>query len=153
MDYAREFQLEDLNYVAEHMRPEDIEEVTALGSSPLSALTTSVENSKVLFTLIDPENKPTALLGVANGIFPGWGAVWLLGTPSIERYRMTFLRNAKKVLPVLYEKSDSEVLYNYVYSKNDVHITWLRWMGFKFLRRVRLPPYDHEFLEFVRLRG
>jgi hypothetical protein len=153
MKYARPLILGDIEYIAANMRHEDVEEAAALGSMPLDALRTSCDVSNVLYTLVDPDGKPAALLGVAPGSYPRFGAIWMLGTPSIEQYRMTFLKNCKLAMPTLFEESGSDALYNYTYSGNPVHHSWLQWMGFTFIRKVSLPPHNKDFYEFVKLRG
>lgn len=151
--YVRACTPDDLTYVAEHMREADKEEAGALGLSPLHALTSSFDNSKVVYTLVEPSKSPCAILGVSHSpLGASWGAIWLLGTDGIERHPMTFLRHSEPVLNALFKESGSTVLYNYVYGKNELHQKWLQWLGFRFLRRVNLPPYDKEFIEFAKLR-
>ena len=152
MKYTRPFDWKDADYVAQNMRIEDVEECAASGFTPLRALTLSAESAISLRTLVDPEGNQAAVLGVSPSSFPRFGAVWMLGTPSIEKYKMTFLRNSKLSLPILYEETGYDALYNYTYANNSVHHAWLRWLGFTFFRNAELPPYKREFYEFIRLR-
>lgn len=152
--YVRSATAEDVEFVAAHMRRQDADEAGALGFSPLHALRMSRDNSIVSYTLTEPDGTPGAVLGVTPGSFgPQWGAVWLLGTPSIEKFPMTFLRHSKGVLDALFERTGKEGLYNFTHEANEVHHKWLRWLGFRFLRKVSLPPFDETFIEFAKLRN
>jgi hypothetical protein len=152
--YVRLPTWDDIAHVAANMRHNDMEEVRALGFSPLEGLQKSVDNAKLCYTLITPDQEPCAILGVGNSpIDPSWGALWLLGTPAIEQFPKTFVRNSKIVLDDLFERSECTVLYNYCHNKNALHKRWLKWLNFTFLRTVQLPPYGEEFVEFVKLRN
>lgn len=154
IDYARPATLSDLKLVAENMREEDIEEAGAFLLSPLDALTQGFHNSQVCYTLISPEGEPGAILGVTpNEVYPSFGLIWMLGTPVIEKYPMTFLRNTKSAVGILFDQTGYDAFFNYTYASNTVHHKWLKWSGFTFLRKVTLPPLDKEFYEFITLRG
>lgn len=117
----------DIDYVAEHMRPEDIEECAAGGLSPLSALIIGWQSGDT-WALITPLGDPCAILGVHETEEPGCGKIWMLGTPEIEKYPMTFLKNCRPVLDELFK--DYKLLSNWSYYKNEVHHKWLQWLGF-----------------------
>lgn len=153
MNYLARPTEQDIEHVANNMRPEDIEECLATGLDPLTALRTSISHSSVCYSIIDQHGTPYALMGVGQGVYDGWGAVWLLGTKGIEQNTVTFLRHSKDVLDMLYAESGFHVFYNYTFSNNTLHHRWLKWLGFKFIRRVTLPPTNSEFIEFARLRG
>lgn len=152
-NYFRTTERGDLEYVAAYMRHNDIEEVRALGFSPLDGLQRSANNAKLCYSLITPDGYPCAITGVGHSsVGPEWGAVWLLGTSDIEKFPQTFLRNSKAILDNMFEESGCTVLYNYCHGKNTLHQRWLRWLDFKFLRIVELPPSAEQFIEFVKLR-
>lgn len=154
IDYARPATMDDVRHVAENMREEDIEEVGAFMLSPLTALTIGFNNSDLCYTLLSPEGEPAAIMGISpQPYFKGFGSIWLLGTPLIEKYPMTFLRNTKPVLQGMFEDTGYDAFYNYTYAKNLLHHKWLKWTGFTFLRKVNLPPLNEEFFEFIILRG
>lgn len=122
----------DLEYVAQHMRPEDIEECAAGGKEPFAALSEGWFAGKS-WVLLTPDETPAAILGVHKTDTPGYGMVWMLGTPAIEQHPITFLRHSKPVLDELF--SEYALLYNYTYYKNEVHHKWLRWLGFTLSER------------------
>lgn len=145
---------DDVRFVANNMRQEDIEEAGALGLLPLDALLLSYYHAKVSYTLREPDGTPCAVLGASPGQYaPTWGAVWLLGTKGMSKHPKTVIKNSKQALDLLFEQSGYEVLYNYTYAENRLHHSWLRWLGFHFLREVNLPPFNKEFIEFVKLRN
>lgn len=146
---------DDVDFVSKHMREEDKEECMAGGLMPNHALSLSYEGALVSYTLLTPNSYiPAAILGVGLSNFgPHMGVIWMLGTDDIRKYKVTFLKNCKPMLNDLYEITNRECFYNYTYSKNTLHHAWLKWLGFKFLREVQLPPDGQTFLEFVRLKG
>lgn len=154
IDYARPATLDDVEYVAEHMREEDIEEAGAFGLPPLEALTIGFNNSNICQTLLTPDGTPCAIAGISpSTIHPTWGAIWMLGTHHIEEVPITFIRHSRKAIKALFEATEYDAFFNYTYARNTVHHKWLKWCGFTFLRKVELPPFDQEFFEFVSLRG
>jgi hypothetical protein len=145
---------DDVYFVVDNMRDEDIEECMACGRTALDALSRSFEVSEVTYTLMSPDGHPAAILGVTDGpLGEHFGIVWMLGTNDIKKHKMHFLRACKAGLDSLFAECGKEALYNYTYANNSLHHVWLRWLGFTFLRQVELPPYGHSFYEFVRLRG
>lgn len=51
-------------------------------------------------------------------------------------------------------QAQTPILFNCVDQRNEVHINWLRWLGFKFVRII--PEYGIQklpFIEFVRIRN
>jgi hypothetical protein len=145
---------DDVYYIADNMREEDQDECRAGGLTPLDALSLSFDGSQVAYTLFEPVSLvPAAVLGVSHGALgPGFGNVWMLGTDGIRKHKFAFLRRCKPFVDSLFEETGYDALYNYTYVENKLHHAWLKWLGFKFIREVELPPYGHCFYEFVRLR-
>lgn len=134
--------IEDVEYLSQNLRPEDVEECLASGVTPLDALRHGFACSTPCLTGVTPD--PAAMFGVAPG-----GLVWLLGTPAIEKHSVAFLRRSHAALEVLH--ADNDLLWNYTFAKNTLHHRWLKWLGFKFLRKVELQ--GNQFYEFARLKG
>lgn len=152
-DLIRPTTQDDIEFIAENIRKEDAEECEAAGFSPAAGLALSKGTSIVCKTLLTPDTlQPGAVMGVCPGFSPSWGAIWLLGTDDIKRYRVPFLRRSRQVLADLYDETRMEAFYNYSYVGNSVHHAWLRWLGFTFLRKVPLHN-GHEFYEFVKIKG
>lgn len=146
---------DDVYFVADFMREEDQDECRAGGLTPVSALSLSYEKAIVSYTLLTPSTyEPAAVLGVGESpLGPQFGTLWMLGTDAISKHKFTFLRNCRPFLNDLFESTGMDCFYNYTYSENTLHHAWLKWLGFKFLREVELPPYGFTFIEFARLRN
>jgi len=144
--------LEDLAPLAERLRPEDVEEIKAArGVDPLVAIQFGLQVSDPCFILGTPEDPYCGILGVTKTFIPGAGGIWMLATPDLVKHQIKFLRGCKGALEELHDRYP--VLWNCVDERNEVHIKWLRWLGFKFI--MRHPYYGVEkrpFLEFVRIK-
>jgi hypothetical protein len=77
------------------------------------------------------------------------GAIWLLASDDIHRIRFSFLRESRKVIDFLNQKYPK--LWNYVDSRNQLHLRWLKWCGFIFLRKVNYGVNQKPFYEFIKL--
>lgn len=153
MKYIRPSVQEDVDFLSNNLREEDVEEVLAGNNTPLNALSHGFEKSSPCYTLIDRQSTPLGMLGVVGGTYANSGIIWLLGTKGIEDNSVAFLRNSKPVLDDLFYRTGCTFFYNYTYAKNELHHRWLRWLGFTFLRTVTMPSTGKEFIEFVKLRG
>ena len=129
--------------VASNLRPEDLREVVeGHGLDPMILLPMAAqERSAVYFTV--PDGKTAGLAGVGKG-----GVIWMLCTPDIQRYPITFAREAKRYV----DSREEPLLWNIVDCRNTVHLKLLSFLGFKFLRKLRHGPYNLEFIEFCRVR-
>ncbi len=150
MKYVRSVTQADIDYVAAHMRPEDVEEVRAAsGVTPLVALTLGVKSATVSFTLHN-EGDIVAIGGVTEDpADPLTGHVWLLATPHLEKWGMRFLRHGLTVTRALNNRWP--ILTNWVDCRNAIHIRWLRWLGCRFISRAEIGEPGKEFIQFVRV--
>ena len=130
--------------VASNLLPDDYREVVeGHGHDPLNALVVGVQNSdSVYFTNPDDE-----ICGIA-GVYPN-GAIWMLCTSCILTFPHTFAREAKRFVNSRNEK----LLWNIVDERNTVHLKLLRFLGFKFLRRLKHGPNNLSFIEFCRVQS
>ena len=129
--------------VASNLRPDDLREVVeGHGLDPMAELLRVARiGSAVYFTV--PDGKTAGLAGVGDD-----GAIWMLCTPEIERYPITFAREAKRYV----DSREEPLLWNIVDCRNTVHLKLLKFLGFKFLRKVKNGPYQLDFIEFCRVR-
>ena len=129
--------------VASNLRPDDLREVVeGHGLDPMAELLRVARiGSAVYFTV--PDGKTAGLAGVGDG-----GAIWMLCTPEIHRYPITFAREAKRFV----DSREEPLLWNIVDCRNTVHLKLLKFLGFKFLRKVKNGPYNLDFIEFCRVR-
>lgn len=59
------------------------------------------------------------------------GSPFLLCTPKIKKLKIKFLRECKNRVEEMSDKFP--VLFNYIDSRNKLHLTWLKWCGFKII--------------------
>lgn len=129
--------------MASNLRPEDRREVVeGHGHNPLVSIPLASQNGFcVSFTV--PNGKTAGVAGVAEG-----NCIWMLTTPAIHDYPITFAREAKRFI----ESRPEPYLWNWVDKRNTVHLKLLQFLGFKFLREVPFGPNQLPFIEFIRVR-
>lgn len=117
-------EVEDLMSLAINLRNADKEEIYAYTGNRLyyNALLESYNACLECYVWCVHE-KPIMIFGVCEG-----GVVWAMGTDDFLNDRKYFLSKSKELIEGFLEKYGE--LYNYVYSKNVIHISWLRRVGF-----------------------
>ena len=90
-----------------------------------------------------PDGKTAGMAGVGEE-----GDIWMLCTPDIHRYPITFAREAKRYV----DSRPESLLWNIVDSRNKAHLRLLKFLGFKFLRKYEHGPNSIPFIEFCRVR-
>ena len=128
--------------VASNLRSDDLREVVqGHGLDPMIFLPlVGQEGSAVYFTV--PDGKTAGLAGVGDG-----GEIWMLCTPAIHRYPITFAREAKRWV----DSRTEPLLWNIVDCRNTAHLKLLKFIGFKFLRKFNHGPNNLPFIEFCRV--
>ncbi len=141
----------DISEVAKTMRPEDISEVYAgSGDTPQRALTKGYLHSTECFTLVSPEGLRLGMFGYLKSRTEPCGAVWMLASTHLLDHKWSFLRQSRQWVDYMQDRCS--LLFNCVDERNKIHIEWLQWLGFKFVRII--PEYGHQklpFIEFVRI--
>ena len=127
--------------MASNLRPEDEEEcVEGHGLIPAIDIPLSVlKGDNVFFTV--PDGRIAGLAGVHDN-----GQIWMLTTPAIHDYPLTFAREAKRYI----DSRTEPRLWNIVYAKNTVHIKLLKFLGFKFGGEFPYGPNNLHFIEFQK---
>tara|TARA_B100001287_G_scaffold17236_3_gene12796 strand:- start:629 stop:1066 length:438 start_codon:yes stop_codon:yes gene_type:complete len=143
-NYIHPITLEAATEVASNLRSDDYRELTeGHGVNPIAWLPIAAQDgSSVYFTV--PDGKTAGLAGVGND-----GSIWMLCTPEIERYPITFAREAKRYV----DSREEPLLWNIVDCRNTVHLKLLKFLGFKFLRKFEHGPNNLHFIEFCRVRS
>ena len=150
--YPAEAVESDIDYIAPRMREADLKEIEAVGiPDPHEALRSSYYGSKPLCYTGIGCGVPIAMMGVVPSTDnPRWGNIWLLGTDDItDTVPISFLKWTRKFFPVMIEPYD--LVFNLVDKRNTVHIKWIKWLGFAFLREVIHGPQHRPFYEFARM--
>ena len=127
--------------VASNLLPEDRREVKeGHGHDPEIVIPLAYQGDSVYFRV--PNGELAGIAGVQKD-----GQIWMLCTPAILKYPVTFAREAKRYVDSRQEK----LLWNVVDKRNTVHIKLLRFLGFKFLRELEYGPNKLPFIEFCRI--
>ena len=130
--------------VASNLRPDDYREVyEGHGVFPLLHIPQAAFNGDTVYFNV-PNGKTAGMAGVQDG-----GQVWMLCTPAIHEYPLTFAREAKRFI----ESREEELLWNIVDKRNAAHLKLLKFLGFKFLRELEHGPNKLTFIEFCRVRS
>ena len=146
--------MEDAEILAHRLRKADRREIEAVtGEAPYDALKRSIAWSNPCYAILDHSDSVIALFGVIPDINQAdVGSIWLLGSPEITRHSISFLRDSKIWVDQLQERYMT--LWNYVDARNVVHVRWLKWCGFVFLKRIENHGVEHRpFYEFERVRA
>lgn len=147
---VRPARLEDASALAPRLRKADLQEIDAgSGLDPVKALEASLGASERAFAVELASGEVVAIFGVAKTSEAKLGAVWMVGADSIASIRFLFLRRSREWLKEL--SNGFQLLGNLVDARNTLHIEWLRWLGFRFLRRASIGRGGETFIEFVKL--
>ena len=129
--------------VASNLLPEDRREVEeGHGLNAMEQLTLAAHRGSCVWFEV-PNGKTAGMAGVEPG-----GNVWMLCTPAILEYPVTFAREAKRFI----ERQEEPLLWNIVDKRNKVHLKLLKFLGFKFLEEISYGPNNLSFIEFCRVR-
>ena len=130
--------------VASNLRSEDFREISeGHGMDPLMYLASmSTVPSTVYFT--SPSGKAAGMAGVGKK-----GDIWMLCTNVIHEQPTLFARQAKRFV----DSRKEPLLWNIVDSRNKAHLRLLKFLGFKFLRKLKHGPNNVTFIEFCRVHG
>jgi len=129
--------------VASNLRSDDFRELLdGHGLDPLLYLAAmSADPSTVYFT--SPNGKAAGMAGVGKK-----GDIWMLCTNEIHNTPILFSRQAKRFV----DSRTEPLLWNIVDSRNKAHLKLLKFLGFKFLRKLKHGPNNVTFIEFCRVR-
>ena len=128
--------------VASNLLPEDRREVEeGHGYDPTVILPSTYDMGDSVYFKV-PNGELAGIAGVHDK-----GQIWMLCTPAILKYPVTFAREAKRYVDSRQEK----LLWNIVDKRNTVHLKLLRFLGFKFLRELKHGPNQLTFIEFCRV--
>ena len=142
-DYIHPATIEAALKVASNLLPDDRRELEeGHGLDPMEELPLAVHRGSCVWFEV-PNGKTAGMAGVGPN-----GEVWMLCTPAILEYPITFAREAKRFI----ESREEEVLWNVVDKRNKVHLKLLKFLGFEFLEEISFGPKQLSFIEFCRVR-
>ncbi len=140
--YIHPITVEAAKEVASNLRPDDRREIVeGWGLDPIKHLPLAAQSGDGVWFEV-PNGKTAGLAGVDTG-----GIIWMVCTPAIHEYPVTFARESKRFV----ESRTEPLLWNIVDKRNTVHLKLLKFLGFKFLREISHGPNNLPFIEFCRV--
>ena len=137
--YIHPATIEAAKEVASNLRPEDRREVEeGHGLDPMEKLVWAAQNLPCVYFKV-PNGKTAGMAGVEPD-----GTIWMLCTPAIHEYPITFAREAKRYVDSRQEK----ILHNIIDERNIVHLKLLKFLGFKNLGKISYGPNNLTFIKF-----
>lgn len=145
--YARPATRDDCLILAENLREEDRQELDHVnGLSPRTNLLLGFRSSDKMYAVVW-DDEIVAVMGV-GGIKGTVGYPWMVASDSLSKIRKSFLRECRGYLEEMLQ--DYRHLENHVWAKNDVHVQWLKWLGFEFDPAEPFGINDEPFHKFHR---
>lgn len=127
MYFIREALMEDASAITPHLRDADKNEIIASsGNNIEQAILYSILSSEA-WTVCLPDGRIICMYGIGDDT-TGYGIPWMIGTDDMIKHRKALIKDARDWVESYLEIYP--VLYNYVDSRNKVHIKWLRHIGF-----------------------
>lgn len=112
----------------------DLEEVEAASGKPLESHLPTLDLTRVK-VLIDAKTKEVLGIGGEERLYGEVGSVWLLFTYAVEDRKIEFLRFSRRTLKdYLFKKY--RYIINTVYKRNELHMSWLTWLGAKWVKET-----------------
>ena len=136
----RPITLEAAYQVASNLRPEDRREceeghgIVPTIHIPLASLSGFCR----YFTM--PNGETAGMVGIQGS------KIWMLCTPVIEAYPLTFAREAKRFI----NSRTEPCLWNVVDKRNTVHLKLLKFLGFTFHEELLFGPNNLPFIKFSK---
>lgn len=125
--YFRPLKKEDIIEVLSlDLRQADRDEIKAcIGTGSAEAIAWSLQNSVDAWVVIH-KDKIEGVFGACLASFKG--IPWFLATDKFSEFRITFMRQSLDFIMWLIDRY--EHLENYIDSRNEKSIRWLKWLGF-----------------------
>ena len=121
---------EDVEYIIDHARPEDVVEVEALDGSTIRSCLEEIPDLLNNSQIWEVNEKPVAIFGITPMRGPmSVGVIWLLATDQFHKYTTKFARYCKEVFEQMIK--GYAYVFNYIHAENRVSIEWLKWLGFQ----------------------
>lgn len=120
----------DVAYMAYFMRDEDAREAReVIGLPPREMLEESVKISEYV-ECAGFGGLPIVMWGVVTAsMVPSAGLAWLIATPDVEQFPRKLLHYSRRYVTRVREGYG--YLFNYVDERNELHLNWVRHMGFE----------------------
>lgn len=143
----------DAEELAPQLREADRREIAAATGRPaLAVLRQGIAESDPCYAMVMGVRKVAGVFGVVPDHHrPESGRVWLLGSDILSRHRFALFRLSGPWMQHLHQRY--RILWNYVDTRNQLHIRWIHLCGFQFLRRVEQYGFEsRSFYHFQSVR-
>ena len=139
-NYIHPITLEAAYEVASNLREDDLREcVEGHGIVPTIHIPlASLEGFCRYFRV--PSGETAGIVGIQGD------KIWMLCTPAIHKYPLTFAREAKRFI----DSRTEPYLWNVVDKRNTVHIKLLKFLGFTFHEELTFGPNNLPFIRFSK---
>ena len=139
-NYIHPCTLEAAYEVASNLREDDLREcVEGHGIVPTIHIPlASLEGFCRVFHV--PSGETAGIVGIQGD------KIWMLCTPAIHKYPLTFAREAKRFI----DSRTEPYLWNVVDKRNTVHIKLLKFLGFTFHEELTFGPNKLPFIRFSK---
>lgn len=136
---------EDARYVGSHLREQDrLELERATGGDAVQEAVRSFEASLIAWTMVSSSGTPLAIFGASPQPTPGCGAVWLVGTPEVNRAGKTLVQQGRYYVDLM-SRLFPVSLGNFVDLQNTRTRAWLKLLGFR-EGAIITSPRGHPFV-------
>ncbi|NBP56836.1 hypothetical protein EBU71_09980 [bacterium] len=153
----RKAELEDAKRLAPNLREEDKLELRSVYTEEERSLEDIIKESidlSIPALAVEEDGNVIMVFGASDYGDPECGLIWLLGSDAIKRLWLPFLKQSHYWMNAMFNISKKRLLFNRVCAKNELHVRWIKWLGFTFVQR--LDNYGHlglPFYEFCKLKG
>lgn len=139
----RDFTQDDLPYLIEHMREEDLQESKAWGYTDIKkAVEQSLGASFYTKTITTEDGKIMAVGGLVKKDHGNF-RIWLLGTDHVDEHPIQFMRDIKEFIR---ENAHNALSWSVIiYKDQHRYLNFLRRLGFAFL------PHNDRFFLGIKL--
>ncbi len=145
--YHRKSILHDICELAPVMRYEDVREVRDVsGHTPEQALLIGYLTGSHCRSIIDRYGGVVGMYGTVP-VNKTSASVWMLGSKGLLKIARPFLKKDRSEVEEMNRVYPH--LFNVIDSRNEVHLRWIRWCGFKILGERMIN--NVKFYEFARI--
>lgn len=138
--------LDEVRDVSARCRKEDWLECVTLRGSPPHQYLPDHYNPGTTYVIFNANGENVALAG-CDDVGKMQGLVWLIATPEIMNHQIEFLKYSKAWIDEV--ARPFRLIGNIVDARNEVHLKWLQWCGFTFLKDHDVR--GHRYIEFCKV--
>ncbi len=127
---VRRAEKNDVEYLKDHLKEEDINEIWASNNvTPEEALSSGIDKS--IFCCTIENGHPIGMFGInPKSVLGDRATIWLLGSEELKKYQYRFVKYSRKFIEMML--GFYPYLDNYIDVRNKASIKWLKFCGAKF---------------------